>query len=78
MAEPVIAHKGPAVLTLGPGTYFWCSCGLSRQQPFCDSSHKGTGLKPLRLEITETQEVCLCQCKHSCHKPFCDDTHLGL
>ena len=78
MTEPVIAKKEPAGLTLEPGTYWWCACGLSKLQPFCDGSHKGTGLKPTRLDIAEAREVWLCQCKHSCDKPFCDGTHQTL
>lgn len=78
MDQPVIAKKEPAGLTLEPGKYFWCACGLSKAQPFCDGSHKGTGLAPLKFEIGETQEVWLCQCKQSCTKPFCDGTHEGL
>lgn len=76
--QPQIALKEPAVLTLEPGTYFWCACGLSKTQPFCDGTHKGTGLAPMKLLITEQKEVALCQCKHSPGKPFCDGTHETL
>ena len=78
MPEPTIAKKEPAVLTLEPGSYLWCACGLSKTQPFCDQSHRGSGIVPMKLVIEETQEVWLCQCKHSGNKPFCDDTHLTL
>lgn len=78
MEEPVIAAKSPAVLTLEPGTYFWCACGRSQNQPFCDTSHRGTGISPIMFTIEEKQEVWLCRCKHSGHKPFCDDTHKTL
>ena len=76
--EPQVAQKAPAVLTLEPGTYFWCACGLSAKQPFCDGAHKGTGLSPMKVEITERQQVALCQCKHSANKPFCDGAHKAL
>lgn len=75
MADPVVAQKGPYALTLQPGTYWWCACGRSKHQPFCDGSHKDTGLTPVKLELTETKQVYLCGCKHSRTKPLCDGTH---
>ncbi len=78
MAEPHIAHRGPAHLTLEPGTYHWCACGLSEKQPFCDGHHKGTEFHPLKFAIAERQEVWLCQCKHTKTPPFCDGTHETL
>lgn len=78
MAEPHVAHRGPAQLTLEPGTYLWCSCGLSEKQPFCDGHHKGTEFRPLKFAIAERQEVWLCQCKHTKTPPFCDGTHETL
>ncbi|MDE3245668.1 MAG: CDGSH iron-sulfur domain-containing protein [Acidobacteriota bacterium] len=76
--EPQIAKKVPAVLALEPGTYWWCACGLSKTQPFCDSSHKGSGLAPLKFILAESERVALCQCKHSGNKPFCDGAHKAL
>ena len=76
--KPNIAAKVPAVLDLAAGTYFWCSCGLSTKQPFCDGSHKGTGLAPGKFELTEAKRVALCQCKQSAGSPFCDGAHKGL
>ena len=78
MTESVIAKRGPFHLTLEPGTYWWCACGRSKNQPFCDGSHKTTTLSPHKLEITERQEVWLCGCKHSGNKPHCDGTHKRL
>lgn len=78
MSEPHIAKREPAGLTLHPGTYFWCACGLSEKQPFCDGHHKGTEFHPHKLVIAETQEVWLCQCKHTHTPPFCDGTHKTL
>lgn len=78
MDEPVIAAKSQIVLTLEPGEYWWCRCGRSQNQPFCDSSHKGTGFSPLKFEITETTRGGLCRCKHTKDQPWCDDTHKEL
>ena len=78
MTEPVIVQKAPFVLELEAGSYWWCACGRSKNQPFCDGSHKGTGLSPVKFELTERRKVWLCGCKHSADKPFCDGTHKTL
>ena len=75
MSDPVIAAKLPAVLELEPGTYWWCRCGRSQKQPYCDGSHKGTGLEPLEFKVAEKKRVALCQCKHTANAPFCDGAH---
>ena len=78
MAEPKIAEKKPAAVTLKPGKYFWCACGQSKNQPFCDGSHKRTEFTPVPFDVTEEKTYYLCQCKHSGNKPFCDGTHNKL
>jgi CDGSH-type Zn-finger protein len=59
-------------------TYYWCSCGLSANQPFCDGSHSGTGFAPIAYTATEDRIVGFCGCKHSEKGPICDGTHKKL
>jgi CDGSH-type Zn-finger protein len=80
MGDPAIPQKSPYVLDMKPGEYFWCACGHSKNQPFCDGSHKtsGTGLTPMKVKIDAAKKVAWCGCKHSGNKPFCDGSHKKL
>ena len=60
------------------GTYYWCACGQSGNQPYCDGSHKGSSFSPLPVEITEDKKVAWCACKNSNNGAFCDGTHKSL
>ena len=73
-----IAARQPAVLELEPGTYYWCACGRSQNQPFCDGSHKGTEFTPVAFTVEEKKRLALCQCKQTQQSPFCDGSHKGL
>lgn len=79
MAEPIPAQKGPFGVQVEAGKeYWWCACGRSAKQPFCDGSHKAVGLSPLAFKAEKTGEVWLCGCKTSGGKPFCDGSHKKL
>jgi CDGSH-type Zn-finger protein len=79
VSEPVIAKKKPAVMALEPGkSYWWCACGRSADQPFCDGSHKGTSFVPLEVRVDRPKQYALCQCKHTGDSPWCDGKHGSL
>jgi len=78
MPEPVVAQSSPFAVELAPGDYWWCACGRSKRQPFCDGSHKVTEITPRKFTVTEAQKVWLCGCKHTGNAPFCDGTHAKL
>ncbi len=77
MEKPVSAQKSPYKVKVEKGkTYFWCACGLSRKQPFCDGSHKKERkFKSLKYFAAESKEVFFCGCKMTSHQPLCDGSH---
>jgi len=77
--SPVIAQRKPYVVDLEGGkTYFWCTCGQSEKQPFCDGSHKDTDFSPQKFSMEEDGKYALCGCKHTKIGPLCDRTHASL
>jgi CDGSH-type Zn-finger protein len=77
--EPKIAQKFPYSVELEAGkNYHWCACGESKNQPFCDGSHKGTGFSPLPFTPKENGSAHLCGCKHTKNRPYCDGSHHNL
>ena len=78
MANPKKAGEKSKLMEMEPGNYYWCACGESKNQPFCDGSHAGTEFTPVHTKIEEKKEVYWCMCKHSNNKPFCDGRHREL
>lgn len=79
MATPNIADKAPQAFDVEAGkTYYWCSCGNSSKQPFCDGSHKGSEFNPTMFKAEESKTVYMCMCKHTTNQPFCDGSHKGV
>ena len=79
MSEAKITQKAPYAVEVEAGkSYFWCSCGLSANQPLCDGSHKVTDLRPVKYEATESKKVYFCGCKHSASPTLCDGSHAKL
>jgi CDGSH-type Zn-finger protein len=77
--QPVIAQKAPFAVEVEAGkSYWWCSCGKSATQPFCDGSHKGSAFSPVEHKANEAGTVYFCGCKHSTKGALCDGTHKKL
>lgn len=75
MSESVSPQKSPYMLELDPGDYWWCACGKSANQPFCDGSHKGSDFEPVKFAVDESRMYSICGCKRTAKAPFCDGSH---
>ena len=79
MSEPLSPQNKPYAVDVEAGeTYYWCACGHSKNQPYCDGSHQDTGLEPVAFTAEKTGTVYLCGCKHTADQPFCDGSHQKL
>lgn len=78
MDKPKVAQNFPYAIDMEAGTYYWCACGLSNKQPFCDGSHKGTDFTPVKETLEASKKVYWCGCKQSGKGAYCDGTHKAL
>ena len=79
MNEPTIAQTSPIEVEVEQGkSFWWCACGLSAKQPFCDGSHTGSGFTPIQYTAEESGKKWFCACKRSKNGPLCDGTHKAL
>lgn len=78
MPDAVSPQKSPYAVSVEAGRkYAWCACGRSGTQPYCDGSHKDSGIDPVVFKAEVSETVYLCGCKHTRTPPFCDGTHEG-
>lgn len=78
MEKPIVADTIFAAVDLQPGTYWWCQCGRSKDQPFCDGSHSCTSFQPVEFTVTAPKRLKLCLCKATKTPPYCDSSHNDL
>lgn len=79
MDEKLVAGKAPIKIEVEAGkAYWWCSCGRSAAQPFCDGSHKGTGLTPVKWVAEKSGPAWFCACKQTGGMPMCDGSHKAI
>jgi len=79
MAEPDIGGRAPIQVEVEAGkSYWWCACGRSKTQPFCDGSHKVTSFTPIEFKAEKSEKAFFCTCKRSAKKPLCDGSHKRL
>ncbi len=76
MSDAVRASDTPFPVEVEAGkNYFWCACGKSAKQPFCDGSHKGSEFTPVKYRAEESKKVFFCGCKTTATPPLCDGSH---
>jgi len=78
-AVPEIGGRRPLAIDVEAGnSYWWCACGRSKSQPFCDGSHKGTGFTPVEWKAEKAEQAWFCACKRTGSRPMCDGSHKQL
>jgi len=78
MTKGVCTQKSPYAVELQPGDHYWCACGKSKNQPFCDGAHKDSDISPVKFIVTEKETKYLCGCRNTKSSPFCDGAHKSL
>ena len=76
--KPIVCDTKPLAQEVEAGVYWWCSCGRSAGQPFCDGSHKGSEFVPQKYDAQATGKVWFCGCKQTANAPLCDGAHKKL
>ena len=71
-------RKSPIIMDMEAGKKVWCSCGLTKNEPFCDGSHKGSGMSPTFVVIEKAKKIAWCTCKNSKNGAFCDGSHTSI
>ncbi|MBK9426940.1 MAG: CDGSH iron-sulfur domain-containing protein [Gammaproteobacteria bacterium] len=78
MTDPIRVSDAPYPVAVEEGkSYYWCACGRSAKQPFCDGAHAGTGINPVKYEAPAAKTVYFCGCKVTRNAPLCDGSHKG-
>ncbi|MBI4604677.1 MAG: CDGSH iron-sulfur domain-containing protein [Planctomycetes bacterium] len=78
MVEPQCPQKAPYVKREEAGERWWCACGRSKTQPYCDGSHAGTGISPVRFAVDKPKQIAWCGCKRTKTPPCCDGSHARI
>ena len=78
MEEAKITQKSPYIVCEKPGRRAWCSCGLSKNHPYCDGEHSGTRFVPEIVQIEKERNVAWCGCRRTKNPPYCDGSHSAL
>jgi CDGSH-type Zn-finger protein len=73
--EDAMSKRMPREMDLTAGTYYWCACGRTGKEPFCDGAHRGTNATPVEFTLAESKKVWLCTCRKTGNAPFCDGAH---
>lgn len=76
--KPVCTQKAPYAVELQAGDHYWCACGRSKNQPYCDGAHSGTGIEPRKITVERSGTHYLCGCRASKNGAFCDGSHSTL
>ncbi len=75
MSKGVCTQRSPYAVELKAGDHYYCTCGKSKNQPFCDGGHKGSEFVPTKITVAQTETKYLCGCRSSKNGPFCDGSH---
>lgn len=77
--KPVVKQYAPIQVNLKKGeTYYYCTCGRTSNEPFCDGSHEGTQFKPMAFKAEKDESTYLWACKQTNNPPYCDGSHKNL